>query len=196
MAAILAFELLTRRRLRAVLALHAARVDSGAAHPSFAANDIAEDSKAVLLGTWRGATKAGAANVKIATGAEVAAVAGTQRAEFIARRLATTFRDKLSTWGSGTRAAERLDARVDTISATETTVAFNHGQSAYRDDVDNTLQRWNATLDRRTCSQCSALDGVEIPITGSFPGGATPGLVHARCRCFLSFRRVSKRIAA
>lgn len=198
MAAILAFELLTRKRLRAVLALHSKRVDSSSAHPSFVANDIAEESKVVLLDTWRAASKAGAANVKLATGAEVAAVTSAQRAEVVSQRLATRFRETIATWGSGARAAERLAARVDTIAATETAVAFNHGQRAAHRlaDAGEMLQRWNATLDKRTCGQCSALDGVEVPLTSSFPGGSMPGLVHARCRCFLSFTRATKRIAA
>jgi len=44
-------------------------------------------------------------------------------------------------------------------------------------------QVWDATLDQRTCSRCSALDGAIRPWGGDFPGGAVPGQVHPRCRC-------------
>lgn len=41
---------------------------------------------------------------------------------------------------------------------------------------------WDATLDRRTCSICSGMHGVVVPVNDEFPAGR-PGGVHPRCRC-------------
>ena len=45
------------------------------------------------------------------------------------------------------------------------------------------LKRWDATLDKRVCPRCRALDGTLRPIGVDFAGGRDPGHVHANCRC-------------
>lgn len=43
---------------------------------------------------------------------------------------------------------------------------------------------WSAVLDRRTCEDCSALDGSTVPIDEDFEAGATTPL-HPDCRCVI-----------
>lgn len=45
------------------------------------------------------------------------------------------------------------------------------------------VDRFDAILDKATCSECSALDGTLTHLGEEFPGGAEPGYVHILCRC-------------
>lgn len=89
--------------------------------------------------------------------------------------------------GSLEMAALATDARVATIAATETAQAFNaERQVAARqlatDEGVRLWQVWDAVLDKRTCSRCSALHGSAVPVGESFHAGQ-PGALHPRCRC-------------
>lgn len=59
-------------------------------------------------------------------------------------------------------------------------------QAAGRGELAGAVQVWVTTLDERTCPVCSALDGAESPLGGTFRAGlsyATLPPAHPRCRC-------------
>lgn len=58
---------------------------------------------------------------------------------------------------------------------------------APRELVDAMIQRWDATLDNRTCDICEELDGSTIPADDSW--STPPGSVHPRCRCVSTLAR-------
>lgn len=93
----------------------------------------------------------------------------------------------------GDTLAAKLDGRVKRFVATEVAQGFNTEREGalldYQRDPANRflpvlLRRWNATLDRRTCSACRSLDGQSAPVGMNFDGGQVPGTVHPYCRCF------------
>lgn len=85
-------------------------------------------------------------------------------------------------------AAKKLRERATLIARTEIMQASNGGQvAAWRMAAENglipvdSLQRWMATPDARICPACEAMDGEEVSIQTSFPGGNPPR--HPACRC-------------
>lgn len=96
---------------------------------------------------------------------------------------------------------ERNDHRLRRIAATETARAYNdeHDEAlrALVAPTDETMRletervgimsglfnRWDATLDRRTCRVCRDHDGEVVPIGMPFRAGDRPGDVHVFCRC-------------
>lgn len=90
-------------------------------------------------------------------------------------------------------AEDAQDYRVRRIATTDTAQAYadardEAGHAAARRHADAVwlpaiLKRWDATLDRRVCPRCRALDGTLRPIGVDFAGGRDPGHVHPGCRC-------------
>lgn len=111
--------------------------------------------------------------------------------------------DALWTWAGADDAAGPADAaslaqegqdyRVRRIATTDTAQAYADARdeatdAAARRHPDATwlpavLKRWDATLDRRACARCRALDGSLRVIGLDFRGGRDPGHVHPGCRC-------------
>lgn len=137
-----------------------------------------------------------------ATHTDHAAVESTSGSYAAAWQSATA--DALWTWaaapgdGQGpadaaAAAEEAQDYRVRRIATTDTAQAYADARdeatdAAARRHPDATwipavLKRWDATLDRRVCARCRALDGVLRPLGVDFPGGRDPGHVHPGCRC-------------
>jgi SPP1 gp7 family putative phage head morphogenesis protein len=80
----------------------------------------------------------------------------------------------------------KLDYKLRIIAATE--VAHAYGQATLRTydgmkPSKQLMKRWDATLDRKTCSICRELDGQTVPINKQFRDGLEPGDVHPSCRC-------------
>src|SRR5207253_990159 len=86
------------------------------------------------------------------------------------------------------------DQRARMIARTEEAVAENVGREAawttgQRLGLISTHARrvWVTAPDERTCPTCSALDGVSVPIDGTWDVAgvavASPGEVHPHCRC-------------
>jgi SPP1 gp7 family putative phage head morphogenesis protein len=78
--------------------------------------------------------------------------------------------------------------RTETIARTETLRASNEGRNlAWQQGLDegfinpNASKVWSAELDGRVCDLCAPLDGVIVPIKGSFSAGDPPR--HPNCRC-------------
>lgn len=89
-------------------------------------------------------------------------------------------------------ALEASQARLETAARTEPAQAFGDERDGLSDDYAVESRRrglvvplkvWDATLDRKTCRACAALDGTVRPFGVDFPGGHVPGAVHPRCRC-------------
>ena len=88
-------------------------------------------------------------------------------------------------------AAKLLKQRAEMISRTEIVTAENRGRlnawrSAGREgliDPAKAKQRWMTVPDERLCDICGALDGVEVPLGETFPGGYAGPAAHPRCRC-------------
>lgn len=87
------------------------------------------------------------------------------------------------------RAAAKANAyRLDRIAATENATAFNDARSetiraSAKAAGIKLYEVWDATLDKRTCPECSSRDGTVADERGEFAGGARPGWVHVGCRC-------------
>lgn len=119
------------------------------------------------------------------------------QAQASARSLATAFAvaalaaDQQEADAPAEEAAKKVRGKADLIAATEVSQAFNHERERSSNVAAAVLglaavlpmKRWDATLDRFTCSRCKKLDG-ELRAWGvAFTGGAVPGKVHPRCRC-------------
>ena len=91
--------------------------------------------------------------------------------------------------------ADRLLAdRAETIARTETIKAANVGQELlWQEAVENglidparTRKEWITTPDDRLCEFCEELDGVRVPLDGTFNSPLGPvgePTLHPRCRC-------------
>lgn len=55
--------------------------------------------------------------------------------------------------------------------------------SRVNDDDPGWKKRWDATMDKRTCSQCAKLHGVIVNINENFPGGVKHPPLHPNDRC-------------
>lgn len=114
-------------------------------------------------------------------------------ADGIVRRLVGLFTRSAADGGTLRSGARAAASRLDTIAATETAAEFNLARAetvaqtvranASEAWVSSLYRVWDATLDRRTCPTCEALDGSMVPAAEDFPGGQRPGRVHSRCRC-------------
>lgn len=89
-------------------------------------------------------------------------------------------------------ALEASQARLETTARTEPAQAWGDERDGLSDDYAEESRRrglvvplkvWDATLDRRTCRVCAALDGTVRPFGVDFPGGEVPGAAHIGCRC-------------
>ena len=78
--------------------------------------------------------------------------------------------------------------RSENIARTEILRASHEGrQQAWQQGLDegyispNSEKQWSANQDGRVCDECSFLDGITVPLSGTFPGGEPP--LHPSCRC-------------
>ena len=92
--------------------------------------------------------------------------------------------------GRVSKAIDSLDGRVQRIATTEVSQAWNdeHLDAVSRlgptlEEDSKAVNRWDATLDAKTCSICASHDGEYAPVGESFSGGDLPGFVHPNCRC-------------
>jgi hypothetical protein len=84
--------------------------------------------------------------------------------------------------------------KLDLIAATEVPSAFSEERERIevrfvRDEpslIPILLKTWNAHLDR-ACPVCRGLNGQARPWGIDFEGGAKPGRIHIRCRCFTGY---------
>jgi len=91
------------------------------------------------------------------------------------------------------RLTDRYHARIhryrsENIARTEILRASHEGrQQAWQQGLDqgyispNSSKQWSANQDGRVCDECSFLDGLVVPLAGTFPGGEPP--LHPSCRC-------------
>lgn len=90
-------------------------------------------------------------------------------------------------------AAKAQDHRLERIAATEIPRAFNAahdegaGWVAERHKGASWLpvvvKRWDASLDRKVCRFCAAMDGRYTALGLPWPGDLRPGEPHPHCRC-------------
>ena len=78
--------------------------------------------------------------------------------------------------------------RSENIARTEILRASNEGrEQAWQQALDQGFittqsnKQWSANLDGRTCEKCEGMNGMIVPLTGTFPGGDPP--LHPSCRC-------------
>lgn len=78
-----------------------------------------------------------------------------------------------------------IDFRIRRIAGTEIPQAYGAWHTDLADSLATELlvQRWDATLDRKTCALCAGMDGEIAPLHGAFRDGLIPGAVHVNCRC-------------
>lgn len=102
-----------------------------------------------------------------------------------AAELAGKYRDRL------------VSARARMIARTETLAAQNEGRMmAWRQAVEDGVldlalvaKRWDATWEG-VCPECDALDGTDVGLFESFPGGYDRPPAHPNCRCVVQLVRV------
>lgn len=96
--------------------------------------------------------------------------------------------------GRDLRAASSAQAhRLERTAATEIPQAYNaahdegagwvaeqHQEARW---LPLLVKRWDATLDRRACERCRAMDGRYTVIGTRFKDRLLPGFIHPRCRC-------------
>jgi HK97 family phage portal protein len=88
-------------------------------------------------------------------------------------------------------AAAQLRLRSDNIARTEILTASNAGQIIAWDqaemqgllDRQTTFKVWIVADDERLCELCEPLDGEEVALHGTFPGGLQAPPLHPSCRC-------------
>lgn len=88
----------------------------------------------------------------------------------------------------GEDALDKIGHRVDGTAITEASTAFNGERLSILGAMprNGLYKRWDASLDLKTCPECSRLNGVMVPLAHVFPGGAEPGHIHRCCRCCLT----------
>lgn len=101
------------------------------------------------------------------------------------------------------RTATLTDYRLRRIATTDTARAFNDehdegvgyvvGQTKAT-WLGAVFKRWDATLDRRICNVCKALDGQIVLVGREFRSGEVPGEVHVCCRCLDSLIFIPARL--
>lgn len=108
-----------------------------------------------------------------------------RRATMLGDKFSHFWLSRLTPANDGTLLVGKTEHRLVQIAITEPATAFDAERAtAARNEVaarHKLAEVWDATLDKRTCPVCSALDGVTAGPDG-FPGGARPGL-HPHCRC-------------
>jgi hypothetical protein len=113
----------------------------------------------------------------------------TAQAVDIARRAAALDGNALTRW---TTALKQTEWRAAVTAATEPWHAAGQerndaAREAAADRGLRLIKRWNAERDEHTCDLCWSMHGIEVPAEDDFPGGLTPGGVHARCHCWEEF---------
>lgn len=82
-----------------------------------------------------------------------------------------------------------LEARCDTIAATEDTAAINAGRQMVAEAADAIGYTWTSRRDAKTCERCAALHGVQVRRGEDFESEgealSSPPL-HPNCRCWLA----------
>lgn len=101
------------------------------------------------------------------------------------------------------RSLVRFEASLRRTATTENAQAWNdeHHEALVEvaDQVGEDTQlmnRWDATLDAKTCPVCRDHDGELVPIGYEFPNGDVPGFVHPNCRCVSTLVKVAASEAA
>lgn len=89
------------------------------------------------------------------------------------------------------QADKSVQNRLRQIAAFEMFSAFEDerrlaSKEIARQTGDRVLKKWDAVLDSRTCSECFASHGEEIPLDSEFVNGDPP--LHPYCRCSLEYR--------
>lgn len=101
----------------------------------------------------------------------------------------------------GQYAKRLLKDRAETIARTETISAANAGfyhdtlQAADRGIIDREKYElaWLASVEKRTCDRCLAINGETCPIGGTFPWGDIGPPLHPRCRCSIVLVKIYSR---
>lgn len=80
--------------------------------------------------------------------------------------------------------------RAERIVRTESIEAYNQDhEKAIRDaaaDDGEILKRWDASVDRRVCPTCRALDGQVVAVDAAFSNGLQRPPAHPNCRCAIT----------
>jgi hypothetical protein len=104
---------------------------------------------------------------------------------------------------AGRYAAQLLRHRAQTIARTETIRASVDGQLAIWKAAqaqgllpNHARKRWIVTPDDRLCPRCAPLQGVEVQLHQTFPGGVSGPPLHPNCRCAVSVVTASQRRVA
>jgi hypothetical protein len=104
---------------------------------------------------------------------------------------------------AGRYAETLLRHRARTIARTETIRASVDGQLAVWKAAQAqgllpnfARKRWIVTPDDRLCPRCAPMQGVEVPLYASFPGGVAGPPLHPNCRCAVSIMTTRQRQVA
>jgi len=160
----------------------AGRVDASNAGLSAAAREVRDAVRGELPVGLFGESKHAAGYIAEAVDIRRAQAVARSYGEALAKAEATEKAASIA------EAARQQAYRLERIAATETAQAFN---TAKTHEVERRAERagivlmktWDASLDKRTCSVCSGLDGTSARVGESYPGGQEPGSVHSYCRC-------------
>lgn len=76
---------------------------------------------------------------------------------------------------------------AERLAVTETVNAYNSFAMVGMDELEaedpGYFKRWDAAIDKRTCTQCGRYDDVVVKLDAKFPGGIDHPPLHPRCRC-------------
>lgn len=76
---------------------------------------------------------------------------------------------------------------AERLVVTETVNAYNSFAMTGMDELEaedpGYFKRWDAAIDKRTCTQCGRYDDLVVKLDASFPGGIKHPPLHPRCRC-------------
>ena len=76
------------------------------------------------------------------------------------------------------------DSWAENVARTEVSRAYNAGHMAVYQEIGTKRVKWLTSEDERTCSECSALDGMVVNLGEEFaPGVMMPPEIHVSCRC-------------
>lgn len=101
------------------------------------------------------------------------------------RTAAEEAREELTDRAAMRRATRLMRPALETITVTESSVAFTEARLSYLDEVARlggplVTLRWVAESD--ACPRCQHLDGDEVPADEGWP--SPPGAIHPNCRCY------------
>lgn len=88
------------------------------------------------------------------------------------------------------QAEDAVQNRLRQIASFEALAAFESERRLAAKEIArqtgvSVLKKWDATMDLRTCEECAANNGLEIPLKEEFPSGDPP--VHPNCRCSIEY---------